>query len=161
MKKRKNIILIVIISVIVFLVAGLFMISNKLKILLGLEKIIQIKTDITPIYNHFPSLPKTSTIEWTSITKEGIGLGTIELYVFAKYDNEDLYYLLENYTISKEQKKINSPFTPSFTQNEIWYEIENIPNSFQDGVKQSSRMSTRIYVNEKHTIIYIYAIGES
>ena len=47
---------------------------------------MQIRTDIEPIYNHFPGLPATDDIQWCSRTSGGIGLTTVWIYVFAFYD---------------------------------------------------------------------------
>ena len=37
----------------------------------------QIRTDVEPIYNHFPDLPATDDIQWCSRTSDGIGLTTV------------------------------------------------------------------------------------
>ena len=134
--------------------------SNTADVRKNSNEDIQIRTDVEPIYNHFPTLPKTEIIEWCSVSSEGIGLTTTKLYVFAKYDTSaEVDNFLESVTLSNDTSKIDSIFIPDFVeQNETWEEVPNVPFCFQEGVKQTSLINTEVYVNSKNDIIYFYSI---
>lgn len=126
----------------------------------------QIRTDMEPIYNHFPDLPATEHIQWCSQTSGGIGLTTVRLYVFAFYDddisaelgeeeisdeNPDFYFLPEN---------LPENWTEYITQNHSgWRKLKHAGNAFQSGIKDSRKMYTAVYLNEAGNIIYLEAIG--
>ena len=121
---------------------------------------IQIRTDVEPIYNHFPTLPKTETIRWCSVSSEGIGLTTVELHVFAQYDTTvEIDNFLESVTLSDDTSKIDSIFVPDFVeQNETWKKIKTDRAFFQDGIEKTSLKYPAVYVNSKYNIIYFYSI---
>ncbi|MBD5470568.1 MAG: hypothetical protein HDR19_05510 [Lachnospiraceae bacterium] len=120
---------------------------------------IQIRTDIAPIYNHFPDLPATETIQWCSKTSSGIGLTTVWVYTFAFYDHDisaefseaeilddppDFYFLPENFAENHSN----------------WRKLENMDAAFQSGIKDSKKMRTSVYLNETGNILYMEAIGD-
>ncbi|MCH5344050.1 MAG: hypothetical protein J1E64_08425 [Acetatifactor sp.] len=119
----------------------------------------QIRTDVEPIYDHFPGLPTTESIQWCSRTSNGIGLTTVWVYAFAFYDydvgaelggegilNEktDFYFLPEDLTGSSS----------------MWRELEDMGVAFQAGIKDSEKMYTSVYINEAENIIYMEAVGD-
>lgn len=123
---------------------------------------IQIQTDTTPIYNHFPTLPETKKIEWYSEISDGIGPSTIELYIFASYDtSEKIDSFLQTVTISDEIGTGDFNYSPGIVdENEKWHEILDVPFCFQEGIPKTSLMNTKVYVNNTHTMLFVYAIGE-
>lgn len=123
---------------------------------------MQIKTDTIPIYNHFPTLPKTDNIEWYSVLSEGIGPTTVKLCVFAHYDSAmEIDDFLRNVTLSNNTSDIDFVLVPdTVTKNETWQEILEVPFCFQEGIPDTKLMNTKVYVNSEHTIIFIDAIGQ-
>ena len=119
----------------------------------------QIRTDIEPIYNHFPGLPATDDIQWCSRTSDGIGLTTVWVYVFAFYDY-DVGAALDGKGILYE--KTDFYFLPEDLTESIlkWRELENIGAAFQEGIKDSEKMSASVYINETGNIIYMEAVGD-
>ena len=151
--------LISILGVLIMLEAGmaLFALSAIIKEKEPDEK--QIRTDVEPIYNHFPGLPATDDIQWCSRTSDGIGLTTVWVYVFAIYDYDagvelggerifhektDFYFLPEDLTESSSK----------------WRELKDMGFAFQAGIKDSEKMYASVYINEAGNIIYIEAVGD-
>ena len=121
---------------------------------------IHILTDIDPIYNHFPELPKTSKIQWCSRTSDGIGLTTVQLNIFAFYDY-DISSELQDMKIESQDGDIELYFVPEGTEeNQKWRHIENADFAFQSGIKDTQKMCTTAYINDAGTILYIEAIGD-
>ena len=119
----------------------------------------QIRTDVEPIYNHFPGLPVTDDIQWCSRTSDGIGLTTVWIYVFAFYD----------YDVGAELggegsliEKTDFYFLPEelVDSNSKWRKLEDMGDAFQAGIKLSEIMGVSIYINEAGNIIYMEAVGD-
>ena len=119
----------------------------------------QIRTDVEPIYNHFPGLPVTDDIQWCSRTSDGIGLTTVWIYVFAFYD----------YDVGTEfggegvlNEKTDFYFLPEdlVDSNLKWRKLEDMGDAFQAGIKLSEKMGVSIYINEAGNIIYMEAVGD-
>ena len=119
----------------------------------------EFSTDTKPIYNHFPNLPKTDKISWYNETLEGIGPTTVKLYVFAQYEtSEQLNEFLQNIDIASETSTIEAKYLPdAIDSNNIWYELQNVPFCFQE--EGPNTMNTKVYVNDTHTVLFMYAIG--
>lgn len=119
----------------------------------------QIRTDIEPIYNHFPGLPATDDIQWCSRTSGGIGLTTVWIYVFAFYDY-DVGTELGGEGILNE--KTDFYFLPEdlVDSNSKWRKVEDMGDAFQAGIKLSEIMGVSIYINESGNIIYMEAVGD-
>ena len=119
----------------------------------------QIRTDVEPIYNHFPGLPATDDIQWCSRTSGGIGLTTVWIYVFAFYDY-DVGAELGGEGIFNE--KTDFYFLPEdlVDSNSKWRKVENMGDAFQAGITLSEIMGVSIYINEAGNIIYMEAVGD-
>lgn len=119
----------------------------------------QIQTNAEPIYNHFPDLPTTEMIQWSSKSSSGIGPTTVWLYVFAFYDHDisanfsdkgilkeksDFYFLPQNFKLDHTK----------------WRKLENMDAAFQSGIKDGERMNTSVYLNEAGNILYMEAVGD-
>ena len=123
----------------------------------------QIRTDVEPIYNHFPGLPATDDIQWCSQTSDGIGLTTVWIYVFAFYDYDVGAELggegILNY-------KTDFYFWPEdlVDSNSKWRKLEDkeivSQSGFQSGIKDSEKMVISVYINEAGNIIYMEAVGD-
>ena len=120
---------------------------------------IQIRTDIEPIYNHFPDLPATETIQWCSKTSSGIGLTTVWVYAFAFYDH-DISSEFNDSEISDENPGFY--FLPeTLAENHSkWRKLENMDVAFQSSIKNGKKMRTSVYLNDTGNILYMEAIGE-
>lgn len=120
---------------------------------------IQIRTDIEPIYNHFPDLPATETIQWCSKTSSGIGLTTVRVYAFAFYDHDISAEFNEAKILDETPDFYFLPET--LTENHSkWRKPENMDAAFQSGITDSKKMRTSVYLNETGNILYMEAIGE-
>ena len=119
----------------------------------------QIRTDVAPIYNHFPGLPATDDIQWCSRTSDVIGLTTVWIYVFAFYDY-DVGAELGGEGILNE--KTDFYFLPEdlVDSNSKWRKLEDMGDAFQAGIKLSEKMGVSIYINETGNIIYMEAVGD-
>ena len=123
----------------------------------------QIRTDIEPVYNHFPGLPATDDIQWCSRTSGGIGLTTVWIYAFAFYDY-DVGAELGGEGIFKE--KTDFYFLPEdlVDSSSKWRELDNAEiayqTGFQSGIKDSEKMVISVYINEAGNIIYLEAVGD-
>ena len=119
----------------------------------------QIRTDIEPIYNHFPDLPATENIQWCSRTSNGIGLTTVWLYVFAFYDYDVSTEFSEKGILNE---KTDFYFLPeNLAENSTkWMKLEDAEAAFQSGIKDSRKMGTSVYLNEAGNIIYMEAVGD-
>ena len=123
----------------------------------------QIRTDIEPIYHHFPGLPATEDIQWCSRTSDGIGLTTVWIYVFAFYDY-DVGTELGGEGILNE--KTDFYFYPEdlVDSNSKWRKLEDkeivSQSGFQSGIKDSEKMAVSVYINEAGNIIYMEAVGD-
>lgn len=119
----------------------------------------QIRTDVEPIYHHFPGLPATDNIQWCSRTSDGIGLTTVWIYVFAFYDY-DVGAELGGEEILNE--KTDFYFWPEdlVDCNSKWRKLEDIGDAFQAGIKLSEKMDVSVYINEAGNIIYMEAVGD-
>lgn len=119
----------------------------------------QIRTEVEPIYHHFPDLPATETIQWCSRTSGGIGLTTVWLYVFAFYEDDISAGFGEEGIFSE---KTDFYFLPEnlAENNSKWRKLENMGDAFQSGIKDSKKMRTSVYVNEAGNIIYMEAVGD-
>lgn len=119
----------------------------------------QIRTDVEPVYHHFPGLPATDNIQWCSRTPDGIGLTTVWIYVFAFYDY-DVGAELGGEEILSE--KTDFYFWPEdfVDYNSKWRKLEDIGDAFQAGIKLSEKMDVSIYINEAGNIIYMEAVGD-
>ena len=119
----------------------------------------QVRTDVEPIYHHFPGLPATDDIQWCSRTSDGIGLTTVWIYVFAFYDY-DVGAELDGEGILNE--KTDFYFLPENLMggSSKWRELEDMGLAFQAGIKDSEKMYTSIYINEAGNIIYMEAVGD-
>ena len=123
----------------------------------------RIRTDVEPIYNHFPDLPATDDIQWCSRTSDGVGLTTVWIYAFAFYDYDagaelggegsliektDFYFLPEDLVDSDSK----------------WRKLEDkeilSQSGFQSGIKDSEKMAVSVYINEAGNIIYMEAVGD-
>lgn len=124
---------------------------------------MQIRTDVEPIYNHFPGLPATDDIQWCSRTSDGIGLTTVWVYVYAFYD----------YDVGAELggegsliEKTDFYFLPEelVDSNSKWRKLEDkeivSQSGFQSGIKDSEKMVISVYINEAGNIIYMEAVGD-
>ena len=122
---------------------------------------VQIRTELQPIYNHFPGLPQTERVEWCSTESEGIGPTTVNLYAFAFFtDDAAIDEILKQYALSENTVEISSPFYPKdVNQNDAWQLIDNTPYCFQDELSPTRRMNTEVYVNSDSRIVFIHAIG--
>ena len=119
----------------------------------------QIRTDVEPIYNHFPGLPATDDMQWCSRTSSGIGLTTVWIYVFAFYDY-DVGAELGGEGVFNE--KTDFYFLPEdlVDSNSKWRKLEDMGDAFQAGIKLSEKMGVSIYINEAGNIIYMEAVGD-
>ena len=119
----------------------------------------QIRTDVEPIYNHFPGLPATDDMQWCSRTSSGIGLTTVWIYVFAFYDY-DVGAELGGEGVFHE--KTDFYFLPEdlVDSNSKWRKLEDMGDAFQAGIKLSEKMGVSIYINEAGNIIYMEAVGD-
>ena len=123
----------------------------------------QIRTDVEPIYNHFPGLPATDDIQWCSRTSDGIGLTTVWVYAFAFYDY-DVGAALGGTGILNE--KTDFYFWPEdlVDSNSKWRKLEDkeivSQSGFQSGIKDGEKMVISVYINEAGNIIYIEAVGD-
>lgn len=123
----------------------------------------QIRTDIEPIYNHFPGLPATDDIQWCSRASDGIGLTTVWIYVFAFYDY-DVGAELGAEGILNE--KTDFYFLPEdlVDNNSKWRKLGDkeiaSQSGFQAGIKISEKMGISVYINEAGNIIYMEAVGD-
>ena len=119
----------------------------------------QIRTDVEPIYNHFPGLPATDDMQWCSRTSDGIGLTTVWVYVFAFYDYDVGAELGAKGTLSE---KTDFYFWPDdlVDSNSKWRKLEDMGDAFQTGIKLSEKMGVSIYINETGNIIYMEAVGD-
>lgn len=119
----------------------------------------QIRTDVKPIYNHFPDLPATEHIQWCSQTSGGIGLTTVWIYVFAFYDHDMSAEFSEEGILNE---KPDFYFLPEnlAENNSKWRKLENMGAAFQSGIKDSKKMYTSVYLNEAGNVIYMEAVGD-
>ena len=123
----------------------------------------QIRTDIEPIYNHFPGLPATDTIQWCSRTSDGIGLNMVWIYAFAFYDHDVGAELGEEGSLNE---KTDFYFLPEdlVDSNSKWKKLEDKEiksrSGFQSGIKDSEIMAVAVYINEAGNIIYMEAAGD-
>ena len=119
----------------------------------------QIRTDIEPIYNHFPGLPATDDIQWCSRTSDGIGLTTVWIYAFAFYDHNVGAELGGEGSLNE---KTDFYFLPEdlVDSNSKWRKWEDMGDVFQEGIKLSEKMGVSIYINEAGNIIYMEAVGD-
>lgn len=121
---------------------------------------ITIETDISPIFNHFPELPKTNRINWMSTTSDGIGLQRINLYYIAFYNKDELSSQMSEYKLLEEDS-INMHFIPDELKDTTfhWQKIdENF--SFQESIIDSKKLHTSAYVDLENGLIYVSAVGE-
>lgn len=140
----------------VILAAGIFLASIRIKT----EEPIQVRTDTEPIYNHFPDLPETSEIRWCSQSSEGIGLTTVNLYIFTFYD-DDISNELQDMKIKDEGEDIELYFVSDGIENkQKWRRVENAGFAFQKEIKDTEKMHTDVYINEAGTMLYIEAVGD-
>lgn len=118
----------------------------------------KIKKDPQPIYNHFPTLPKTDNIEWYSTQSDGIGLVTTRLYVFAKYDNpEEIDKLLAGMSFANV-KNMEFGFKSSYLKEDAkWFKL---PFDYQDGIEEHKKMIASAYVSGDNSVIYIEAVSD-
>lgn len=138
------------------IVVGIFLASIVIKT----EEPIQVRTDIEPIYNHFPNLPETSEIQWCSKSSDGIGLTTTYIYIFAFYD-DDISDELQDMIIKDENEEIELYFVPDgMDADQKWRHIENTGFAFQKDCKSTQKMWTTVSINEEGTILYIEAVGD-
>lgn len=119
----------------------------------------QIRTDVEPIYNHFPGLPATDDIQWCSRTSDGIGLTTVWVYVFAFYDYDVGAELGEEGSLNE---KTDFYFLPEeLTESSSkWRKLENMGAVFQAGIRDSEKMYVSVYINDAGNIIYMEAVGD-
>lgn len=119
----------------------------------------QIRTDVEPIYNHFPDMPATENMQWCSRTSSGIGLTTVWVYVFAFYDYDVSAEFSEEGILSE---KTDFYFLPEnlAEDNSKWRKLEDMGAAFQSGIKASEKMCTSVYLNEAGNIIYMEAVGD-
>ena len=119
----------------------------------------QLRTDIEPIYNHFPGLPATDDMQWCSQTSGGIGLTTVWIYVFAFYDYDVGTELGGEGSLNE---KTDFYFWPEdlVDSNSKWRKLEDMGDAFQEGIELSEKMGVSIYINEAGNIIYMEAVGD-
>lgn len=147
---------IVLFGLAILFVAGVFWVTGGFK----MKENIKIRTDIEPIYNHFPGLPETSEIQWCSRTSDGIGLTTVKLNIFAFYDH-DISNKLQDMGIENQSRDMELYFVPDgMNGDEKWRYIENAKFAFQTDIKDTKKMNTTVYINDAGTILYIEAIGD-
>lgn len=149
---------VILVAGVIFLImaAGIFLVSTIMKT----EEPIQVRTDIEPIYNHFPDLPETSQIQWCSKSSDGIGLTTTYLYIFAFYDN-DISNELQDMVIKDNNEEIEVYFVPDGVDaNQKWKHVEDAGFAFQKDIKNTQKMWTTVSINEAGTILYIEAVGD-
>lgn len=138
------------------LCAAIFLMSGRWKP----KEYVQNRTDTEPIYNHFPELPETSDIQWCSRTLSSIGPSTLKLHIFAFYDH-DISNELQNMNIENQSKDIELYFVlDSINGQEKWRHVENTDFAFQEGIKNTEKMYTTVYINDAGTVLYIDAIGD-
>ena len=138
------------------IVVGIFLAS----MVMNTKEPIQVRTDIDPIYNHFPNLPETSEIQWCSKSSDGIGLTTTYIYIFAFYD-EDISNELQGMTIKDENEDIELYFIPDgMDANQKWKHVEDAGFAFQKDIKSTQKMWTTVSINEAGTILYLEAVGD-
>ena len=131
------------------IVVGIFLASIVIKT----EEPIQVRTDIEPIYNHFPNLPETSEIQWCSKSSDGIGLTTTYIYIFAFYD-DDISDELQDMIIKDENEEIELYFvSDGIDADQNWRHIENAGFAFQKDSKSTQKMWTTVSINEAGTIL--------
>ena len=124
------------------------------------NKPVQVRTDVEPIYNHFPDLPEASEIQWCSKSSTGIGLKTIYIYIFAFYD-EDISNELQDMEIKDENEDIELYFVPDgMDVNQKWKHVEDGGFAFQKEIKSTQKMWTNVFINEEGTMLYIEVVGE-
>ena len=129
-------------------------------IVIEANKPVQVRTDVEPIYNHFPDLPETSEIQWCSKSSTGIGPEITFLYIFAFYD-EDISNELQCMEIKDENVDIELYFVPDgMDANQKWKSVENGGFAFQKDIKSTQKMWTNVFINEKGTMLYIEAVGD-
>lgn len=119
----------------------------------------QIRTEVEPIYNHFPGLPATDDMQWCTRTSDGIGLTTVWVYVYAFYDYDVGAELGEGGTLNE---KTDFYFLPEDLtgSSSKWRELEDVGVAFQEGIKDSEKMCASVYINEAGNIIYMEAVGD-
>ncbi len=144
------------VAVAVLFAAGVFLVAGGFK----MKGNIQIRTDTQPIYNHFPGLPETSEIQWCSRSSDGIGLTTVQIYIFAFYSH-DISNELQDMGIENQSRDIELYFDPDgINGDQKWRCIENAKFAFQTDIKDTQKMNTTVYINDSGTILYIEAIGD-
>lgn len=117
---------------------------------------VMTSTETGPIYNHFPDLPETSEIEWCSRSTGGIGLVNHWLYIFAFYDH-DISSELQEMTVEDMCEDIELYYAPDEVKGQKWRCLENAQFAFQDEIAVTDKMSTKVYINEAGTILYVEA----
>ena len=151
---KKVLILILGTIIILVIVIALFAIAKEK----GMDE-KQIRTDVEPIFNHFPGLPATDDIQWCSRTSEGIGLTTVWIYVFAFYDYDVGAELGEKGILNQ---KTDFYFLPEdlAESSSKWRKLGDMGSAFQAGIKDSEKMYVSVYINETGNIIYMEAVGD-
>ena len=121
---------------------------------------IQIRTETEPIYNHFPDLPETSKMQWYGEASGGIGLNMVRVSVFAYYEH-DITGELQGMRFVDCEDAVDLRFVPEgISREQRWRIAEDAPFAFQEGVKDTRKMNTTVYINEQGTVLYLEGIGE-
>lgn len=118
-----------------------------------------IRTDAEPIYNHFPDLPKTKTIQWSSKSSGGIGPTTVFIYVFAFYDHDVSASFSAEGVFNEKSDFYFLPETPSIGHYK-WKKLQNMNAAFQSGIKDGEKFYTSVYLNDAGNILYMEAVGD-